>query len=213
MPPLELPQIPAEPLPLTVIGDGAADPCERADAKRNRLAILEAAKRLFDQEGVENVSMDAIAAAAGVGKGTLFRRFGDRAGLALALLNEDEIAIQEQIIRGEAPLGPGAPPVERLVAFARARFELLEMHGDLILDAEASKEAARYAGSVYGFYRAHMVSLIREANPALDAECIAETLLPSLSGGSFAFRRRVQQMPLDRIVAGWEQVIRPLLAS
>ena len=47
---------------------------ERADAQRNRLKVLSAAERLFACHGVENVSMDAIAAEAGVGKGTLFRR-------------------------------------------------------------------------------------------------------------------------------------------
>src|SRR5437868_5301772 len=56
---------------------------ERADAARNRARVLEAAARLFDEQGVENVSMDAIAEAACVGKGTLYRRFGDRARLAL----------------------------------------------------------------------------------------------------------------------------------
>ena len=97
--PLELP-----------VADG--DQPERADAQRNRLKVLTAAERLFASHGVENVSMDAIAAEAGVGKGTLFRRFGDRAGLALALLHEHTVILQERIIRGPAPLGPGAPPKE-----------------------------------------------------------------------------------------------------
>ena len=87
-----------------------AIPTERADAARNRQKVLAAAARLFDSCGAENVSMDMIAAEAGVGKGTLFRRFGDRAGLAQAVLEEQTIALQESIIRGPAPLGPGAPP-------------------------------------------------------------------------------------------------------
>ena len=59
------------------------DPPERADAARNRGKVLAAAERLFAERGPSRVSMDAVAAEAGVGKGTLFRRFGDRAGLAL----------------------------------------------------------------------------------------------------------------------------------
>src|SRR6266571_458096 len=70
---------------LPLLGEPAA---ERADAQRNRLKILDAAERLFAANGIANVSMDAVAKAAGVGKGTLFRRFGDRAGLAVALLGE-----------------------------------------------------------------------------------------------------------------------------
>src|ERR671931_1733787 len=93
-----------------------AEPRERADAQRNREKVLCAAERLFASHGVDNVSMDAIAAEAGVGKGTLFRRFGDRAGLAQALLEEHTVELQEGLIRGPAPLGPGAPPQERLKA-------------------------------------------------------------------------------------------------
>jgi AcrR family transcriptional regulator len=54
--------------------------------------------------------MDAVAAEAGVGKGTLFRRFGDRAGLAVALLDERERDLQAAVLSGPPPLGPGAPP-------------------------------------------------------------------------------------------------------
>jgi AcrR family transcriptional regulator len=77
---------------------------ERVDAARNRAAVLEAAARLFDELGVEAVSMDQVAAAAGVGKGTLFRRFGDKSGLAAALLDTRERVLQEGILRGAPPL-------------------------------------------------------------------------------------------------------------
>ena len=90
---------------------------ERADAARNRRKILDAAARLFDECGVTAVSLDAIAAAAGVGKGTLFRRFGDKSGLAAALLDDRERTLQEAILRGPAPLGPGAETNQRITAF------------------------------------------------------------------------------------------------
>src|SRR4051812_40024312 len=63
---------------------------ERADAARNRLKVLAAAERLFAAQGVGAVSMDEVATVAGVGKGTLYRRFGDKSGLAAALLDERE---------------------------------------------------------------------------------------------------------------------------
>src|SRR3954452_11750353 len=59
---------------------------ERADAAENRRRVLAAAERLFASCDPARVTMDAVAAEAGVGKGTLFRRFGDRAGLARAVL-------------------------------------------------------------------------------------------------------------------------------
>src|SRR4051812_6796954 len=118
---------------LPVIG---AAPKERADAARNRRRILGAAASLIAEHGIDCVSMDAIAARAGVGKGTLFRRFGARAGLVRALLDERESAFQEAIIRGEPPLGPGAHPVDRLIAFGCGVLELIEHHGELIAAAE-----------------------------------------------------------------------------
>src|SRR3954454_19611643 len=85
------------------------EPCERADAARNRRRILAAAAALIEAHGVEHVSMEAIAASAGAAKGSLFRRLGDRSGLGMALLDERTREFQDARIRGEPPLGPGAP--------------------------------------------------------------------------------------------------------
>ncbi|MGA6163818.1 TetR/AcrR family transcriptional regulator [Amycolatopsis magusensis] len=52
----------------------------RADARRNRDQILAAAKELFADQGPD-VPMEEIARRAGVGVGTLYRRFPDRASL------------------------------------------------------------------------------------------------------------------------------------
>src|SRR5271163_2966037 len=112
----ELPQIAAE--------------IERVDAARNRERILCTARRLFEERGAGCVSMDDVAEAAGVGKGTLFRRFGSRASLAAAVLSEQERTLQEGFIRGEPPLGPGAPPRARLIAFGEAMLDLLETHSE-----------------------------------------------------------------------------------
>src|SRR5262252_1206711 len=103
----------------------ASPPQERADAARNRATVLAAAAGLFRRHGADGLSMDAVAAAAGVGKGTLFRRFGDKSGLAAALLDHEEQALQEAILFGPAPLGPGQPgesppPRDRLRAFVDA---------------------------------------------------------------------------------------------
>src|SRR5213080_1006477 len=120
-----------------------AEPCERADAARNRRRILAAAARLIEEHGVEHVSMDAIAADAGVGKGTLFRRFGDRSGLVMALLDERTREFQDGLIRGPAPLGPGADPIERVCAFGRGMLALLEAHADMLFVAESGARWVR----------------------------------------------------------------------
>src|SRR6187399_2107924 len=95
-------------------------PQERGDAARNRTLLLEAARRLITERGADTVTTDDIAVAAGVGKGTLFRRFGSRAGLMIVLLDEDEKVQQQAFLFGPPPLGPGAPPLERLIAYGHS---------------------------------------------------------------------------------------------
>src|SRR5436305_9779961 len=106
---------------------------ERADAARNREKILAAAARLIGEHGLANVSMDDVAREACVGKGTLYRRFGDRASLALALLDEHERELQESLLRGQPPLGPGASARDRLHAFGKAYLDVLDTHHALIV--------------------------------------------------------------------------------
>jgi AcrR family transcriptional regulator len=151
---------------------------ERADAARNRAAVLEAAARLFAERGVAAVSMDQVAAAAGVGKGTLFRRFGDKSGLAAALLDARERVLQEAILRGPPPLGPGAAADERLAAFVNAYFDYLLEHLDLIRMSETAAPGARYRIGAYRFWHRHTAILLG-ATP--DPEHTAHALLAALS--------------------------------
>ena len=123
-------------------GDPA--PHERGDAARNRALLLDAARRLIAERGADAVSMDDIAAAAGVGKGTLFRRFGSRAGLMMVLLDEDERASQEAFLFGPPPLGPEAPPLERLLAFGRERLRFAHTHHALLSSANRDPQS-RYS--------------------------------------------------------------------
>lgn len=168
-----------QPLPLPTHDDGPRR--ERADAARNRGKILAAAEALFAERGVENVSMDDIAERACVGKGTLYRRFGDRSSLALALLDQQESEFQEAFVRGPAPLGPGAPPRERLIAFFERAYELLDAKIDLIFDSETAAPGARFRSAVYGAYHLHVAMLVRELVPDIDAAVMAHLLLAPLA--------------------------------
>jgi AcrR family transcriptional regulator len=196
------------PFELPVIGA----PVERADAARNRERILAAAEKLFARDGVAATSMDAIALEAGVGKGTLFRRFGDRASLALSLLESAEREFQESFIRGPAPLGPGAPASVRVIAFGRAVLAHLAAHGDLLLAAQTSgTPGQRFHAGPYAAYRAHLVTLIQDADPDLDAEYVAEALLAQLGAEVVLHQIRGRGLALSRLAAGWETMARRVL--
>ena len=192
----------SNPLPVA----GSQTP-ERADAARNRRKILEAAERLIARHGIENVSMDMLAEEAGVGKGTIFRRFGDRASLALSLLDEHVQAFQDAFIRGAPPLGPGAPPIERLRAFGHAMIDLLEAHGDLILVGESGSPCARFRSPPFRAHRAHVTSLLHELDPRLDAEYHADSLLAVLAADQHRHLRKEREMPVERVRAGWDSVV------
>jgi len=181
------------------------EPSERADAARNRARILLTAQRLFAQRGVSCVSMEEIAERAGVGKGTLFRRFGSRAALARAVLSERERTFQEAIIRGVPPLGPGACPGERLVAFGEAVLDMLEENVELLIAAEAGGE--RFNSAPYAVYRLHMTLLLREADPACDAEYLAETLLACLGADFYLYLREAREMDTARLKRGWRELV------
>jgi AcrR family transcriptional regulator len=197
MAPRSLPSLPVTP----------AQAPERADAARNREKILAAAQRLVAEHGIENVSMDMLAAEACVGKGTIFRRFGDRQGLAMQLLDEQERAFQDGFMRGDAPLGPGAPPVERLRAFGHGWIDLLEANGDLVLAAESGSPAARFRAAPYAVHRMHVASLIQELDPRLDADYHADSLLAVLAADQYLHLRRGREMSVERIREGWDSVV------
>jgi AcrR family transcriptional regulator len=154
---------------------------ERSDAVRNRAKILEVTARLFAERGVDRVSMDQIATEAGVGKGTLFRRFGDKAGLGVALLDARERALQQAFGSGPPPLGPGAPPGDRLLAFLAAYTEFLDANLDLVHMSETASPGARYRVGGYVQWQRHVRMLLAQARPDLDADYLAHLLLAGLA--------------------------------
>jgi AcrR family transcriptional regulator len=186
-----------------------AQPRERADAARNRLRILDAAATLVGERGIDKVSMEDVACAAGVGTGTLYRRFGDRAGLALALLDEETRDFQNDLISGEPPLGPGACATARLQAFGTGYLQLLERHADLIMAAGASDFDGR---GPYQLYATHVAILLREAAPQLDPAAAARSLMATLSPGEFLFVRLRLGWTLERVVGAWCEFVAALTA-
>jgi AcrR family transcriptional regulator len=179
-------------------------PKERADAARNRQRILAAAGALVAEQGIEAVSMDDVARAACVGTGTLYRRFGDRAGLAFALLDEQTRDFQNALISGPPPLGPGAPARERLKAFGAGYLELLETHSGLMV---AAAPGAKEADGPYSLYTTHLAILLREAAPLLDPQFTAEALLATFAPVHHLRVRHGLGWSPDRLREGWNALV------
>jgi AcrR family transcriptional regulator len=170
---------------LPIVGQ---EPRERSDAARNRQALLVAAQRLVDQCGVASVTMDAVAVAARVGKGTVFRRFGSRAGLMAALLDQFESDWQAQVIGGPPPLGPGAPPRERLSAFGRSRLEQ-NLRGAALI--RAATDAVHRTSPAYTFLATALLAPMEVTVLERELELVDTALDPRA---------------IERILAGWEDL-------
>lgn len=157
-------------------------PAERADAARNRLRLLTTARQMLAEQGPDRLTMDGLAERAGLGKGTVFRRFGTRAGIFRALLDDDERTFQQQVLSGPPPLGPGATPVARLIAYGRARTGFLIRHRDI---ARAALDGSQPipAGPRTPMSQIHIRMLLGQLNlDGIDLDTLTVQLAAALDG-------------------------------
>ncbi|MCG5434340.1 TetR/AcrR family transcriptional regulator [Mycobacterium sp. MYCO198283] len=183
---------------------------ERGDAARNRALLLDAARRLIAEHGTE-VSMDAIAAAAGVGKGTVFRRFGSRAGLMIVLLDEDEKAFQQALLFGPPPLGPGAPPLQRLLAYGGHRLDFVRQHQALLSDAARDPQTRFNAPAMV--HRTHVRMLLDAAGTTGDLGAQADALLSLLDADYVQHQLTDRGQTPAELIGAWESVARKLCGT
>jgi AcrR family transcriptional regulator len=183
-------------------------PQERGDAARNRALLLDAARRLIADRGADTVTIDDIAAAAGVGKGTVFRRFGNRAGLMMALLDDDERRLQQAFLFGPPPLGPGAPPLKRLLAFGRARLCFAHTHHTLL---SATNRAAqnRYSAPTMVLHT-HVRMLLASADTTGDLDAQTDALLALLDADYVEHQLNHRGHTLETLGDAWESLARKL---
>lgn len=185
-------------------------PPERSDAARNRERLLQAARELVAEHGADALTMDMLACRAEVGKGTVFRRFGSRAGLMMSLLSDAESEFQRQFIFGPPPLGPGAPPLERLIAFGEARIKYVERYGELARAAEHSPQNRHEAPPVVLWHR-HIEMLLREAGLDRDPWLLALSLGATLDPERVLHSLREHGVPAERLADSWRELVTRLL--
>ena len=185
---------------------------ERADAARNRQHLLATAREMLAADGADSLTMDGLAEQARLGKGTVFRRFGTRAGIFQALLDDDERAFQEQVLSGPPPLGPGAAPLDRLIAYGRARIGFLITHREIAraaLDGSQPVPAGRQTPISQAHIRmllgrmdlcgADLDVLAIQLTAALDAPLLLYLSASDLTGAA--------SLTGDRIASGWQDLV------
>ncbi len=185
---------------------------ERADAARNRRQLLATARQMLAEQGADKLTMDGLAERAGLGKGTVFRRFGSRAGIFQALLDDDEREFQDQVLAGPPPLGPGAAPADRLIAYGRARIAFLIEHRDIARAALDGSQAIP-AGSQTPLSQLHIRMLLGQAGlPGADLDVLAVQLTAALDGPLLLYLSAEQLSAAaaragERIGQGWQDLV------
>ncbi|WP_327100489.1 TetR/AcrR family transcriptional regulator [Nocardia vinacea] len=183
---------------------------ERGDAARNRRHLLDVARQLVDELGVEKVTMDGLAERAGLGKGTVFRRFRTKAGIFHALMDEDEKAFQQSVLSGPPPLGPGVDPIHRLIAYGRARLDFLFDH---IAIARASLDANQPipvgAATISQF---HVRMLLNQARADIpDTDILAIQLTAALEAPVLLYLHATTAADIaharKQLADGWERLV------
>ena len=187
---------------------------ERSDAARNRQHLLATAREMLAEAGPDRLTMDALAERSGLGKGTVFRRFGTRAGIFWALLDDAERGFQEEVLGGPAPLGPGAPPYERLVAFGEARVRVL-MDNREIARAALDGRQANPAGTQTSLSQTHIRMLLGllDLGPTAEPNLLAIQLTAALDGPvllylSAADLDRATTAIAESLTRGWRDLVR-----
>ena len=157
--------------------------------------------------------MDGLAERACLGKGTVFRRFGTRAGIFQALMDDEEREFQRAVLSGPPPLGPGAAPLDRLIAYGRARTSFLIRNREIARASLDGRERVP-AGSSSPMSREHIRFLLGEVClGAADLDVLATQLTAALDGplllylSAVTLGEAVGQVS-ERLGRGWADLVR-----
>ena len=182
---------------------------ERRDAAENRKRVLDAARRLFEESGVEAVSMHQIARAAGIGQGTLYRRYPHKGELCRDLLSENTQRLRQEVEEYLAATGDNTPALARLRSVLSRYVQLMDTKTSLMAaigDAcWGQRRADKFRSAGYLWLHGTISSLLTEAvaNGELqgaDPTFTADALLAALSADVYQFQREERGLTPDEIL-------------
>lgn len=186
----------------------------RKDAARNREAVLAAADALFVRcESPEDVTMADIAAAAGVGKGTLFRAFGDRAGLLRALYEARLEPIRQAVEVGPPPLGPATPPRDRVPALLDAVLCFKLDNRRLALALEEGGSSSPYRAKHYERWHSLLRAVLEQVPGLTDSDFTAHALLAATRADLVEHLAGEERIPRERMRSQLANFVTSVLAS
>ncbi|MFH8588106.1 TetR/AcrR family transcriptional regulator [Streptomyces celluloflavus] len=186
----------------------------RKDAARNREAVLAAADALFARrESPADITMADVASAAGVGKGTLFRAFGDRAGLLRALYEARLEPVRQAVEAGPAPLGPTTPPQDRVPALLDAVLCFKLDNRRLALALEESGSGSPYRAEHYERWHGLLQAVLEQIPGLTDSHFTAHALLAATRADLVEHLAGEERIPREQMRAQFANFVTRVLAS
>ncbi|MFD1675152.1 TetR/AcrR family transcriptional regulator [Alicyclobacillus fodiniaquatilis] len=178
---------------------------ERKDAAASRCRILEVARQLFGECGVESVSMHQIAKSAHVGQGTLYRRYAHKGELCMDILKESAQSFIQQTESYLIESQDKVPDLERLdhvivgiIDFTDAKAHLLS-----VIDHKEFVGDNIFYQRLHEFVCRLLEPLIAASEqPCLDAVLVADVLLSAVSPRLYMFERETRGYSKAQIIAG-----------
>lgn len=182
----------------------------RADALRNRRRLLETARRLFDEQGIEDVTMSAIAREANVGKGTLYRHFSDKADLCHALLDEAMRQFQQATL---LRIRQNQAPLMVLRWFLRSTVEYVNENMDLLLEAANQGGVDMIGHPAHMWWRQTIRGLLERIQPEGDIDYMTDVLYIMLDVQTIRFQMVGQGYNRQRVIDGLWMTLARFVAS
>ena len=172
---------------------------KRADAIRNRQLLLDTARRLFEVEGVESVSMSAVAQKARVGKGTLYRHFSDKGELLHALLDEDMRQLQEETLQR---IRDGQDPFDNLKWFIQQTLNFVLHNSDSLCEASNNASTPMLQHPAHLWWRQTIIGLLTQSGAQGDLSYLTDVIYVMLDVTTIRFQRRALGYDRERILEG-----------
>lgn len=182
----------------------------RADAIRNRRLLLETAERLFEQQGIETVTMSAIAKEAGVGKGTLYRNFTDKAELCVALLDSEMRELQQQTLEH---INTCDAVMDCLRWFLEKAATFIVKHGKLLQEAANLGGIEMLLHPAHIWWRQTVLGLLNRLELSDDVAYISDVLYIMLDVQTIRFQHEIQNYTLERIITGLHTTLERLVST
>ncbi len=195
-------------------GYGTARSGERRDAAESRRRILDAARSLFSERGVEAVSMYEIGREAGVGQGTLYRRYEHKGALCGAMLHESAERFTTEV--GDRLRSQG-PALEQLEYLLSRLTDFNEENGSLLGAIRDSAGGARrpevYRNPFYRWLKETVTAILghgmecEELPENLDVEYLSDAILAPLNIDLYLFQRHELGMEPERITSSLKNLL------